>query len=417
MIRAQSSKRAFTRGRALALLPLSLLTVLGCAQIIGLGDYSVGSGAGAGGTVAGGGKSGGSGKAGSSNANGGESNAGEGGAAAGETGTSGTAGSSGTVGVAGEGGEAGGGGAIIPPAVGCDGVTPITLNQDVMRSCILRVSCDPYDPLRTISTCVTNNTQDAFAGEHCNLKSTTCAEFEACEHIGIAGDDLCPASKSGTSFCAGTKSVTCTSDGTISSWVDCIGQGGTGCGTYTDSDGNQVADCLVNEPCSASGSTVTDYECSAEATPLYQYYCAGDQAYGFACGDFAYCNVDSTGSAGCYLTSNTCTSGGTTCPDGTTCTTANVAKVVSGGGEYDYDCGSVGLTCKVGPANADNDTNYCLAPGCKPADVNNCTEFCDGTKLNFCYGGAQVTADCMDYGFSGCEDFSGSDPAYSRCVN
>jgi hypothetical protein len=409
MIRAQSSKRAFTRGRALALLPLSLLTVLGCAQIVGLGDYSVGSGAGAGGTVAGGGKSGGSGKAGSSNANGGESNAGEGGAAAGEAGVGATAGnttsggSAGT-GTVGTGGEAGAG-VIIPPAVGCDGVTPITLNQDVMRSCILRVSCDPYDPVRTISTCVTNNTQDAFKGEQCNIRSKTCADYQNCEHKGIAGDDLCPEAKWGTNFCVGNKAVSCTADGTFSSWVDCIGQGGTACGTYTDADGVESA-CQVNETCTGDA----DYVCSAETTPLYEYQCIGTQAYGFKCGDFAYCD-DSSGTAGCYLTAGTCGA------DSTSCTTDNVAKVCSGGGEYDYDCGSVGLTCKVGPANADNDTNYCLAPGCKPADVNNCTEFCDGTKLNFCYGGAQVTADCTDYGFSGCEDFTSATPSYSACVN
>jgi hypothetical protein len=416
MMPAQSSKRALTRGRALALLPLSLLTVMGCAQIIGLGDYTVGSAGGAGGsagTVANGGRSG------SSNSNGGKSGAATG-AAAGEGGVPEEAGAGGEAGTpttggsstnAGAGGEAGTGPVIIPPAVGCDGVTPITLNQDVMRSCILRTSCSPYDPVRTISTCVTNNTQDAFAGERCNLKSTTCAEYEACEHNGIAGDDLCPAASSGTNFCVGNKAVTCTSDGTLSSWVDCIGLGGTGCGTYTDSTGAEVADCQVKEQCSSAAGTVTDYQCSTEASPLFEYYCAGAQAFGLACGDFAYCSVDSSGSAGCYLTAASCGN------DSTSCTSANVAKVCSGGGEYDYDCGSVGLTCKVGAANTDGDTNYCLAPGCKPADVNNCTEFCDGTKLNFCYGGAQVTADCTDYGFSSCEDFSGSTPAYSRCVN
>ena len=71
----------------------------------------------------------------------------------------------------------------------------------------------------------------------------------------------------------------------------------------------------------------------------------------------------------------------------------------------------------MGVPNTDGDTNYCLAPGCKPADVNNCQEFCDGSKLSFCYGGAQITANCTDYGFAGCETFAPvGGLAYAACV-
>jgi len=48
------SKRTFGASRALALLPLALLAVLGCGTLIGLDNYTVASG-GSGGGVSGGG--------------------------------------------------------------------------------------------------------------------------------------------------------------------------------------------------------------------------------------------------------------------------------------------------------------------------------------------------------------------------
>ncbi len=418
----QLKKRAFGVGRALVLLPFTALAVVGCAQVIGLGDYTVASdnGGGSGGTVgagATGGKTGTSGAGGKTGSAGsaGRTSGGEGGtSAAGTTGTSGgSAGVGGsTTGTAGSStGTAGtGGSAPVTGAVGCDGKTAITVNEQVVQSCILRAGCDPFDPVRTISTCVTNNTQDAFAGERCNLKAKTCADYQACEHNGIAGDDLCPQAKWGTEFCVGNQAVSCTQDGEFSSFVDCTGEGAMGCGTYMDS-GSQVADCtLSNESCVGVSS---DYVCSDETTPLYEYYCVANQAYGLKCGDFSYCD-DSSGTAGCFLTAATCGADSTTCSN-------NIAKVCASGGEYDYDCGSVGLACNnTGASTADSDTSYCLAPGCKLTDLTNCTESCDGTKLNFCYGGAQVTVDCVTYGFNTCDTFTTNGTpgfSYAACVN
>ncbi|HEX3774975.1 MAG TPA: hypothetical protein VHV51_10955 [Polyangiaceae bacterium] len=413
MSQFQPAKRKLTAGRALALLPLTLLSALGCSQIIGLSDYDVAPSGGSGGSAgtvsnAGSANGGSGGKAGGSSAGSGNAKAGE--SAGGEAGALGEAGTGGSSGSSTTGGSAGSAGGPATGPLGCDGKTTFTLNDGVVRSCILRMGCDPFEPVRSISTCVTNNTQDAFAGERCNLKSTTCADYEACEHNGIAGDDLCPSNRFGTDYCSGTKAVSCTEDGQFSSWIDCVGVGGTACGTYV-SGGVTVSDCLVNESC--VGTTPGDYTCSTEATPLYEYQCTGNKAYGFKCGDFAYCD-DSSGTAGCYLTAQTCGA------DSTTCSTTNIAKVCSGGGEYDYDCGSVGLKCQVGAADADGDTNYCLAPGCKPADVNTCAEFCNGSKLDFCYGGAQVEVDCTDYGFTGCLDgLDNGDEltSYATCVN
>ena len=407
----QLNQRKFRAGRFVVLVPFTLLAAMGCAQVIGLGDYTVASdNGGAGGSS---GKTGTGGKSGSAGkAFGGEAGAEE----AGTGGKSGSgAGGSSVIGTGGEGGTA-----PIAPAVGCDGKTPIDINAQVVQSCILRVGCSPFDPVRSISTCVTNNTQDAFAGEKCNLQSTTCDEYSACEHNGIAGDDLCPEAKWGTNFCVGTKSVYCTQNGQFSSFVDCTGAGATGCGQYVDptTPGSEVTACtLTNESC--AGSLTTDLVCSDEATPVYEYRCVGGKAYGSKCGDFAYCGTDTNDEATCFLTAQSCGA------DSTTCSASNVAKVCSGGGEYDYNCGSVGLTCNAtGAATEDTDTSYCLAPGCKPADLGTCVESCDGSKLTFCYGGAPVTVDCVDYNFSTCDTFSTQADAdgnpgwsYAACVN
>jgi len=391
------NQRKLGATRAIGLLPFTLLAAVGCAQIIGLGDYTVAS-----------------------------DNGGAGGATGGKAGTggkSGGAGRGGTTAAAGEAGEQNlGGQAGAPPnptgAVGCDGKTAITVNSQVVRSCVLSASCSPFYAVRSISECVSNNTQDAFAGERCNLRSKTCADYEACMHVGIAGDDLCPASKSGTNYCAGTKAVSCPSDGSFPSWVDCVGQGATGCGIQSDG----TADCtLPAQDC--SNSTSTDYVCSTEAEPKYKYYCADGEAYGIACGDFSYCGyaASNTGDGGaggattvetatCYLTAASCAVAGTQCSD-------NVAKVCTDGGEYDYDCGSVGLTCAVG-GKTDASSNYCLAPGCKPADVDGCTESCNGSSLTFCYGGAPVSVNCVDYGFSSCGTFTSTEGLfYAACTN
>jgi hypothetical protein len=388
-------KRGFRASHPLALVAASLITLAGCSQIIGLDGYSVASNnGGSSGTV------GTAGTVGSAGTGGTVGTAGTGG-------KGGAVGTAGTTSVSGTGGEAGAPPAITAP-LGCDGKTPLTLNDAVIRTCILRVSCDPFNPVRSISQCVTNNTQDAFAGERCNLKSNTCADYQACEHKGIAGDDLCPSNKADTNYCSGNKAVSCGDVGAFSSWVDCIGLGGTACGTYTDANGVE-ADCKVAETCTGDA----DYVCSDEATPVYEYQCVAGQAYGFKCGDFAYCDTDSTGAAGCYLSAASCGADSTTC-------VGNVATVCAGGGQYEYNCGSVGLGCQVGTPDSAGDTNYCLAPGCKPADVNNCAEFCDGTKLNLCYGGTQVAVDCTDYGFTGCLDgLTNGDTltSYATCVN
>ncbi len=377
--------------RALGPSLVSMLAIAGCAQIIGLDGYSVGSGqsggsggrGGSGGTVSGAGGKGGS--------------AGKSGSGPSEAGMTSEAGAN-------EGGAAGA--APVKQNLGCDGVTPFLPNENVIRSCVVRAGCSPnFTPVRTISECVSKNTQAALPGESCNLASKTCADYEACEHVGIAHDDLC----------GGTNVTRCDAAGraincgvyNVDQFVDCKAQGYT-CATYTytfsDATTELIADCEV--PLTPATGCVglsddTSYYCQpgTSTKPDAYYYCYQSQAYGASCGKFASCfdttTAGGTPDASCFFNfAASCTGQA----DSATCN-GGVAKTCSSGDVISYDCSSVGLDCAVKGANG-----YCVAPGCKPATVDGCVETCgdDGTTLNFCYGGVPHSIDCTAYGFGTC---------------
>ena len=399
-----SARSAFKLSRALVLLPLSALAALGCASIIGLDEYTVAGNAGDAGDAGSSGHSGTGASAGHAGTATSGGNAGKGGstAQAGEPGAAGTA-------AAGESGAAGGN--SVPAIVGCDGTTTFEPNEDIVRSCLLRAGCRPSfkDPVRNVSTCVTYDTQAALPGESCNLKAKTCTDYEDCEHIGIAHDDLCGGSQK--TRCEDNLAVNCGNYET-DQFFDCSALGGT-CATYTYGASNTVySDCLLDiSPESCSGfSDDTQFYChTAAGQDDLRYYCWEDQAYGASCSSLASCLDDTTpGSAGCYFSLPKCSGGDTsTCKNG-------VANVCSGGDLFKYDCGAVGLTCGITLGS-----EYCLAPGCKAADIdNNCTESCsdDGSELTFCYGGAPYTVKCTDYGFTQClSDVDSDGKAFAAC--
>ena len=342
---ARSSKRW------LRLAPFALVTLFGCAQIIGLDDYTVG------------GKP--SGNAG----------AGEGGEA-GEVSVAG-GGSSGRAGSAPV-GDAGEAGVInVPGVVGCDGKTEFTPNSQVVRSCILRAGCNPsFNPVRSISTCVTYDTQAALPGEQCNRDSKTCAGYEQCEHTGVAHDDLC----GGTAVtrCEGNRAINCDNYLSGDRFFDCEALGGT-C-ALQDYDGTAYADCLLDVPgdvCVGQKSDDSRSFCYTGGTEDVRFYCWEDKPFGASCSALASC-IDSAdngeagagnlpgGDATCYFSLPKCTS-----PTVPTCVD-DVVNDCSNGSLFKYNCGAVGLGCSI------VDTyEYCLAPGCTDADVDTgCVEHC-----------------------------------------
>ncbi|MET0795423.1 MAG: hypothetical protein ABW061_28145 [Polyangiaceae bacterium] len=392
--------------RSFAVGSLSLFVLFGCASIIGLDDYTVAGQAGAAGNA---GQAGTAGKAGQSGVSGeaGASNGGDAGSA-GEGGEGGTTqgGTSGNPG-GGKGGDAGAAGQPAAPIVGCDGVTEFEPNEQVITSCIIRAGCSPNAvPVRTISTCVTYDTQQALPGETCTRNATTCAEYDDCEHNGIAHDDLCGGSK--VTRCEGNIAVNCDNYDT-DQFSDCDALGGT-CATY-DYFGTIYADCKLDVTPDTTCATETDdtkFFCHSSTKEDFRYYCFDGEAYGATCTQLATCEDDTTpGNASCYFDLPSCSGSSVTCKN-------NIANDCSGGSLFKYDCDAMGLTCGIA-----NGTEYCLAPGCTTKDVDTkCTESCsdDGTKLTFCYGGTPYTVDCANYGFSQCLSDTDSDGnPYSAC--
>lgn len=396
------SKRPGRSMRLVALLPVVSLAALGCASIIGLDDYRVAGGG------AGGGGHAGSGHAGSGHA--GDDGFGE----AGEGGTTGMAGSAGS-GMAGSdesAGEAGAGNPQTP--VGCDGKTPLEPNNAVITSCLMRAGCNPnfHNLSRSVSTCVSYNTQAALPGESCNLGSTSCADYEACEHVGIAHEDLCGGSKK--TRCDHGVAINCGNYDGDDRFFDCNALGGT-CATYPyGTDQVLYADCKVDigtDTCATPDDYTKLYCHSEPGKPDLQYYCLNNQAYGSSCSSLATC-VDegdtSPGNAQCFFNLQTCTAPATPTCKGET------ATICSDGSLFQYKCGSVGLSCST-----EAEVDYCLAPGCTTDDVNGCTESCsdDGSELTFCYGGAPYTVKCADYGFNQCltETNENTGASYAAC--
>jgi len=392
MKRQVASRFPINPSRLWLLAPLTTLSVLGCADIIGLDEYTVAKGGSAGASHAGGAGTGGN------------------------SGGAGKGGEAGESGASGAGGEAGSG-QVPLPIVGCDGKTEFEPNAQIVHSCILRAGCDPtFAPVRTISTCVTYNTQAALPGESCNLTSTSCADFEACEHIGIAHDDLCGGTKATGTRCEGDLAVNCGNYPGDDRYFDCAALGGT-CDTLTY-EGVLFADCKLDiAPDSCVGMPNSDTENFCHAgdgkTDDLRYYCWDGEAFGSSCSSLASCidtpdessgDPSAVGNAACFFDTDSCQG-----PDSVSCS-GDVATVCSSGSQFKYNCGSVGLSCSVAAG-----FEYCLAPGCKAEDVDSkCQESCsdDGTILTFCYGGAPFSVDCEDFGFRQCS--TGTDPDSGR---
>jgi hypothetical protein len=340
-------------------LTLGIFTVLsfgGCADVIGLSDYNVVPPGAAGGAGSASGDAGSTGDAGDT-------------ASAGQSGSAGQAG-------AGNAGEAGGGGTDV--VVGCDGVTPFSPNLDVVRSCLLRYSCNPFYPDDTISNCVTLNTQRTFGGTSlgCTLDANSCTDVIVCEGYGWAFDELC-LGESGWR-CQGNLAVNY--DG--NTVVDCTIYGGV-CSELADG----TTDCKVLDSCTAS-----DVDRCGGTNNDTLYNCVDGVGYGFKCSHFGSVCEQRNGDEGCYFTSTSCADPGTnSCMANRrrTCSTDGLLRL--------YDCASVGLSCS---------DQECTAPGCTRQDVLDCVESCQGTQLSFCYGGTPMTVDCNDYGFPQCGEYT-----------
>ena len=261
---------------------------------------------------------------------------------------------------------------VIGGATSCDG-SPLRLNEALLRGCILYESC--YSATTSISTCVTFNIPDAFSGRSCAENAATCADIVDCRHSAYLHPGA-PASCTDTSNrCLNNVAVNCGFD--VPEYTDCNLEGGT-C-----SDISGFALCEVVPSCVEEDFT---NGCSGNNS----YFCYQGVGYGVDCSTLAATCDPLDGS--CYYAQASCG------VDSALCVGA-VAEECFGGKQTSYDCGAVNLGC-----TEDNDTTYCLAAGCEPDDWIDCEESCSGSELTLCYGGAEVTVDCRDYGFNTCAE-------------
>lgn len=374
---------------------VSLLTVAGCGQLIGLGDYDIDPSLDPG-------NQGGS----SILPQGGE--AGEGGSpSGGKSGSGGTGaapqggqgGEGVTPGTGGDGGErptvvgGAGGGGPDSKFEGCDG-TPFQGNDAIVRSCILRVGCQVWNyPTDSISRCISQNTQNTYEGTKCTLDARTCADIAECEGTYGGVEAFCK-DKADGQYCNDGDIVEC---GDYPYATNCAKYGGV-CqdfGTEINAYGDTAACALPN----VTSCTDTDEEaaCGGPAN-AYKYQCFGTTAYGTKCSNFAASCQDVGSGVGCYYPLNTCSAEGVTCAN-------DRATWCDGSSRATFDCGSVGLGCSTTGDYYDDNGRQCGAPGCTPDDIANCEESCDDDHLTFCYGGAKVTVDCKDYGFTSCVEY------------
>jgi hypothetical protein len=294
----------------------------------------------------------------------------------GSGGKGGGTGKGGSTGQAGATGDAGSGTGGAPPASGplnCDG-TPLEVNEDIVRGCILYESC--YVPASSISSCVTYNIPDAYAGRACAENAMDCSDIVDCRHSAFFHPDAPVTCTDTTNYCDGNIAVNCDSD--PQEYTDCTLEGGT----CDDTTG--VALCRVVDTCPEAEEGL--YACSPDNE---LYYCFQGVGYGLDCGTLP-ATCDPTDLI-CYYSQASCAGADSVVCEGSTAEECYQGKATS------YPCGSVGLDCVEA-----NDTAYCLAPGCTPDDWIQCQESCSGSELTFCYSGVEVTVDCQDYGFDTC---------------
>jgi hypothetical protein len=265
----------------------------------------------------------------------------------------------------------------------------------MVESCVLAVSCDPYFFDQTLAFCLTYDGLHRAAAYTCLAGIHSCADYFTCSHVRQATIADCP-NTGASAACNGSLAINCDDQG-LGAVRDCASLGGP-CSTYEGSDGT-VADCVVAPDCTDPD---TDQHCTAD-NQLYS--CINGTGFGENCGTDETCTtVD--GNTGCYFSQPSCAVSESYACNGAALTFCSDALQ-----QFVDHCGLSGSTCEL----TDAGIGYCVSPGCTIPTVANCTESCaaDGTTLETCIGGAQYAVDCTKYGFTACGQATDTDTSTS----
>jgi hypothetical protein len=291
--------------------------------------------------------------------------------------------------------DGGGGDAEAGAAPNCAAFVPpaqATFTQ-LVETCVLAISCDPFVFPVSLSDCISNDVLRATGSYACLSTISDCTGWYNCQGDRFATINECPGF---ASFCDGNNVAFDCSDGSPGLVTDCTKQGGT-CATYTDSNALVHADCVVVPTCTNVDGGV---QCSSNNQAIA---CIGGAGFGLNC-----TAVDSTCQAEDFV-GQSCLPNGTACttPGTSSCSGATSLSTCTANDQgFTYDCSRAGGSCTTGDGGAG-----CVAPGCSLA--SNCTESCDGDHtLSVCVGGAPFTVDCTEYGFTSCGPLNGSGNAF-----
>jgi len=285
-----------------------------------------------------------------------------------------------------------------------DGIASGDEFDQLVKSCVLAVSCDPYFADWTVRNCISYDLLHAYPSDACLLGLQSCNDYYGCNHVRRAALADCPSAGAKAS-CDGGLAVNCAGQGT-GAVIDCSKAGTGVCGTFTNAAGAVVADCVVVGSCSDAPDA--GEHCSGNDL----YTCFNGKGYGGHCGTGLTCTTVA-GQTGCYYDLPTCST-----PDTYECSGDAVRYCSTAKTLISENCAATGSTCALDDAGV----GRCVSPGCTVDDAKGCTESCgaDGKTLNTCIGGVPYAIDCTQLDtFTQCAqatDKSGTQPVvYTFC--
>ena len=265
----------------------------------------------------------------------------------------------------------------------------------LVRSCVMRVSCSPYLPAKTIGGCIGAAEPLSTKRARCAKDAKTCADVAACNGYAPLADAACKDRPQGWS-CAGDQAIRCGFGDPY--YVDCAHHGGT-CRLYAGAAKYSTWPCRLKATNTCSGEKTT-WHCADNKTRI----CLPDGVYGRDCDAVqGTCHEyvdEGTPRAYCSSYSEPCTQ-----PSGWKgCVGDTVVRCGSGGVGAVFDCSLIGGTCQYG---------RCRAKDCKVVVLGlagpPCREKClDDNRMQACVfpgshdGGQRLTIDCRDHGLTTC---------------